>query len=89
LSSALDIFLHILSSLLDKTRKSRKALAFKNSKILFKSPNVYFAIAFETWRSTINKGNIGESFFASQLAKAYPVHSSSVVDLGTLAFFCL
>jgi len=60
--------------------ESRKTLAFKNSKILFKSPNVYFAIAFETWRSDIDKGNIRESFFSSQVGKDYPVYSSSAVD---------
>jgi predicted AAA+ superfamily ATPase len=60
--------------------ESTKTLALKNSKILFKSPNVYFAIAFETWRGDIDKGNIRESFFASQVGKDYRVYSSSVVD---------
>ncbi len=60
--------------------QSKKTLAFKNSKILFKSPNVYYAIAFETWRSDIDKGNIREAFFASQVSTGYPVYSSSVVD---------
>lgn len=60
--------------------ESKKAIAFKNSKILFKSPNLYFTIAYELWRSDIEKGNIRESFFASQLGREYPVYTSMEVD---------
>jgi hypothetical protein len=60
--------------------QSKNIRAFKNSKILFKSPNLYFTIAFELWKSDIEKGNIRESFFASQVSKEYPVFSSLKTD---------
>jgi predicted AAA+ superfamily ATPase len=60
--------------------ESRKAVAFKNSKILFKSPNIYFAIAYDLWRSDIEKGNVRESFFASQIGQKCPVYTSTDVD---------
>ena len=60
--------------------ESKKAMAFKHSKILFKSPNLYFTIAHELWRSDIEKGNIRESFFASQSGREYPVYTSMDVD---------
>jgi len=60
--------------------ESKKAIAFKNSKILFKSPNIYFTIAFEMWKSDPEKGNIRESFFASQLGKDYSLYTSADVD---------
>lgn len=60
--------------------QSKNTRAFKNSKILFQSPNLYFTIAFEIWKSDIEKGNIRESFFASQVGKDYPVFSSLQTD---------
>lgn len=60
--------------------ESQKLKIFKNSKILFKSPNIYFTIAFELWKSDVEKGNIRESFFASQVGKDYPVFSSLNTD---------
>ena len=54
--------------------------AFKNSKILFKSPNTYFAIAFKLWENDPDKGNIRESFFASQIAPIHPLFSSLNTD---------
>ncbi|MCP4149507.1 MAG: ATP-binding protein, partial [bacterium] len=60
--------------------ESKKPKAFKNSKILFKSPNVYYSIAFELWNSDIQKGNIRESFFAAQVGKDYQVFSSMNTD---------
>ena len=38
------------------------------------------SIAFELWKSDIEKGNIRESFFASQVGKEYPVFSSLKTD---------
>ncbi|MCP4155914.1 MAG: ATP-binding protein, partial [bacterium] len=49
-------------------------------KSLFKSPNVYYSIAFELWNSDIQKGNIRESFFAAQVGKDYQVFSSMNTD---------
>jgi predicted AAA+ superfamily ATPase len=60
--------------------QSKNTRAFKNSKILFQSPNLYFTIAYEIWKSDIEKGNIRESFFASQVGKDYPVFSSLNTD---------
>ena len=60
--------------------ESRSVRVFKHSKILFKSPNIYYAIAFELWSSDADKGNIRESFFASQINSAYPLFSSMNTD---------
>ncbi len=54
--------------------------AFKNSKILFKSPNLYYAIALEYWRKEAEKGNIRESFFSSQVGTCYSIFSSLNTD---------
>lgn len=60
--------------------KSSSVRVFKNSKILFKSPNIYYAVAFESWKSDVDRGNIRESFFASQIEGAYPLFSSMNAD---------
>jgi uncharacterized protein len=60
--------------------ESRNMKAFKNSKILFNSPNIYFAIAYEMWKSEIKRGNIRESFFAAQVSGNYAVFSSRNTD---------
>ncbi|MGA1867709.1 MAG: ATP-binding protein [bacterium] len=60
--------------------ESRNVRAFKNSKILFKSPDLYYAIAQETWKSDIDKGNIRESFFAGQVASIHQLYSSLHAD---------
>ena len=60
--------------------ESKKMTTFKNSKILFKSPNIYFTIAYEFWKNDIERGNIRESFFTSQIAKHYPLYSSMNTD---------
>ena len=55
--------------------------AFKNSKVLFKSPNLYYAIAFESWKTDADKGNVRESFFSSQIKGAgYKIFSSLDTD---------
>ena len=58
---------------------SKKVRALKHSKILFSSANIYYAIAQEMWKNG-DKGNIRESFFASQLSPNYPVFSSRQTD---------
>lgn len=60
--------------------RSKSTKTFKNSKILFKSPNIYFTISYELWKNDVEQGNIRESFFASQVGKDYPVFSSLNVD---------
>ena len=58
---------------------SKKIRAMKHSKILFSSPNIYYAIAREMWKNG-ETGNVRESFFASQLSPNYPVFSSMQTD---------
>lgn len=60
--------------------ESKYLKAFKNSKILFNSPNIYYAIAYESWKSDADKGNIRESFFASQVGIDYKLFTSKNVD---------
>ncbi|MGE5343244.1 MAG: ATP-binding protein [Candidatus Omnitrophota bacterium] len=60
--------------------ESKDAMTFKNSKILFKSPNIYYSISFEMWKGDAEKGNIRESFFASQLGSIYRLYTSIDVD---------
>ncbi len=60
--------------------ESKSINSLKNSKILFNSPNIYFAIAHELWKGDVEKGNIRESFFVSQVSGSYPVFSSMVTD---------
>ena len=60
--------------------ESKNIRVFKNSKILFKSPNIYYAIAFESWKNEADLGNIRESFFASQADNHYGLYSSTTTD---------
>lgn len=60
--------------------ESKSTHSLKNSKILFNSPNIYFAIAHELWKGDVEKGNIRESFFVSQVGGVYPVFTSMVTD---------
>ena len=60
--------------------ESKNLRVFKNSKILFKSPNIYFAIAYELWKGDVDRGNIRESFFASQTSDSYRLFSSVNTD---------
>jgi len=60
--------------------KSKNIRAFKNSKILLQNPNLYYAVALELWKREADKGNIRESFFASQIGTLYPLFSSLQTD---------
>jgi len=60
--------------------ESGSARAMKNSKILFTSPNIYYSIAFESWKNDPDKGNIRESFFSSQIGSTYHLFSSMKTD---------
>ena len=61
--------------------ESKNLRAFKNSKVLFKSPNIYFSIAHELWRADPLKGNIRESFLVSQIPGELPLYSSAEPDV--------
>ena len=60
--------------------ESKNIRAMKNSKILFHSPNTYYSIASELWKSDLKIGNIRESFFAGQVSEVYPVFTSKKLD---------
>lgn len=52
----------------------------KNSKILFTSPNVYYALSENWWVHDPDPGNIRESFFASQIGSELEIYTSMEVD---------
>ncbi len=52
----------------------------KYSKILFKSPNIYYALSENWWVHDPDPGNIRESFFASQVGSVLDIHTSAEVD---------
>jgi predicted AAA+ superfamily ATPase len=58
----------------------RNVRAFKKSKILLNNPNLYYAISTGLWESAVNRGNLREAFFASQLAQEGGLHTSATVD---------
>jgi predicted AAA+ superfamily ATPase len=60
--------------------ESTNVRVFKNSKILFKTPNMYYAIASEFWKKEADRGNLRESFFSSQVGTRYTLYSSLVTD---------
>jgi predicted AAA+ superfamily ATPase len=59
---------------------SKNVRSLKKSKILFKNPNLYHAIAADMWKHDLEKGNIRESFFTSQVCSAYSCFTSEDVD---------
>lgn len=52
----------------------------KNSKILFTSTNIYYALSENWWIHDPDPGNIRESFFASQVGAVLDIHTSGEVD---------
>jgi predicted AAA+ superfamily ATPase len=60
--------------------ETKNMKAFKHSKILYKSPNIYYAIAYDFWHTSIDKGNVRESYFASQVPDRYTLYSSAMTD---------
>ncbi len=60
--------------------ETKNMKAFKHSKILYKSPNIYYSIAFDFWHSSIDQGILRESYFASQVKSRYSLYSSIVTD---------
>ncbi len=60
--------------------ETKNVRALKNSKILFGSPNIYHTIAYEMWKNQVDRGNLRESFFASQAGNNYILHSSLNTD---------
>lgn len=79
--------LYILLDLLERAdlinivRPEKKGVrAARGTRILFAHPNMYFCVAGELWRHSAERGNIRESFFASQMKGLYEFHSSETVD---------
>ncbi|MFW5862856.1 MAG: ATP-binding protein [Spirochaetota bacterium] len=66
-----------------KTR-SKNVKVMKNSKILFKSPNYYHAIAGEFWKHPLEPGNTREAFFAGSIPENYLLYTSRMVDFEIL-----
>ena len=62
-----------------KTR-TKNVRSFRKSKILFTNPNLYYAISNAFWASDIERGNLRESFFASQLHHTAELKTSEQVD---------
>lgn len=62
-----------------KTR-TKNVRSFRKSKILFTNPNLYYAISHAFWASDIERGNLRESFFASQLHHTADLNTSEQVD---------
>lgn len=67
-----------LASVIGTARGNVRSL--RKSKILLDNPNLYYAISTGLWESTVDRGNLRESFFASQLRRRYRLHTSEVAD---------
>ncbi|MCK5197494.1 MAG: ATP-binding protein [Spirochaetales bacterium] len=52
----------------------------KNSKILFKSTNTYYALSENWWKHDPDPGNIREAFFADQVGSQEILYTSRIVD---------
>ena len=59
---------------------NKNVRSLKKSKILLSNPNLYHAISSGLWASAVERGNLRESFFCSQVSHLYPLHSSNSVD---------
>ena len=62
-----------------KTR-TKNVRSFRKSKILLTNPNLYYAISNALWASDIERGNLRESFFASQFHHTAQLNTSEQVD---------
>lgn len=60
--------------------KSKSIRGIKNARIFFQSSNYYYSIAETFWKHTENRGNIRESFFASQLTYLHELYASRDLD---------
>lgn len=54
--------------------------SLKKSKILLNNPNLYHAISSGLWSSAVERGNLRESFFSSQISGIHPLYTSEKVD---------
>jgi predicted AAA+ superfamily ATPase len=54
--------------------------SYKRSKVLFATPNIYFSIQQHLWSSSMEKGNLRESFFISQASTCGRLHASAQAD---------
>jgi len=59
---------------------NKNVRSFIKSKILLNNPNLYYAISSGLWSSTVDRGNLRESFFCSQVSHIYRLHISENVD---------
>lgn len=69
------------ADLISIVRPEKKNLrGIKNSKILFRSPNLYFSIAQQLWKHDIEQCNIRESFAAGCFTEDYSLFISTKTD---------
>ncbi len=54
--------------------------SYKQSKVLFATPNLYFAIQRHLWSTSTQKGNLRESFFLSHASACGPLHAAPQAD---------
>lgn len=90
LTNELDVSRDTLYEFLDLLQRAQLAtvvaLANKNvrsikkSKILLNNPNLYYAISSGLWQSEVERGNLREAFFSSQVSHIHTLHTSEHVD---------
>ena len=59
-------------------RKRSSVRSLRGSRVILLNPNLYYAINKEFWSHHLDKGNIRESFFVSQVD--HPLYASEIVD---------
>lgn len=59
---------------------NKNVRSIKKSKILLNNPNLYYAISSGLWSSAVERGNLRESFFSSQVSHIHDLHTSENVD---------
>ena len=59
---------------------TKNVRSYKRSKVLFSTPNLYFSIQRHLWSSSMEKGNLRESFFISQASTCGQLHASEQAD---------
>jgi uncharacterized protein len=61
-------------------RKSGNVRSVKHAKILLANANIYHAIRAGWWSHEVNRGNLRESFFSSQIRNDFRAHASMPAD---------
>ncbi|MDT8390429.1 MAG: AAA family ATPase [Lentisphaeria bacterium] len=67
---------------------NKNVRSIKKSKILLNNPNLYYAISSGLWQSSVERGNLRESFFSSQVSHIHPLHTSECVDFSLCGQKC-